>query len=333
MSMPEDLAPDELAREAATWFACMRGPDAEARQDEFEAWLARAPEHRAAYNRASEVFALGKLLADEPVAAAMPRRAWRRAPLVAAMTCLLAAGIWLGTRDQPGPQQAQSAPPAARQLLATEPGEERLARLEDGSRARLASDSRLGIAFGATQRLLILEKGSARFDVQHETRPFIVMAGGGSVTARGTMFDVDLTKAGQVEVRLIRGVIDVQLPHPRPNQTAPVRRLVAGESIAFVVPRSVSSLPQQEPAAQADAGGIDADADARSFAAVPVATLVAEANRSAARPIRLGDGALGDQRVSGRLRVDDTEKLARRLSGLFGWSVDLRDPKVIVLRP
>jgi len=333
MSMPEELAPDELAREAAAWFASMRGPDADARQDEFEAWLAHAPEHRAAYNRASEVFALGKLLADEPPAAPKPRRTWRRAPLAAAMTCLLAAGIWLGTRDEPGPQQAQSAPPApARQLLTTEAGEERLARLEDGSTARLASDSRLEIAFGATQRLLILEKGSARFDVQHETRPFIVMAGGGSVTARGTMFDVSLTRPGQVEVRLIRGVIDVQLPHPRANQTAPVRRLIAGESIAFVVPRH-ASLALQAPAVPADAGGIDADTDARSFAAVPVATLVAEANRSAARPIRLGDAALGDQRVSGRLRVDDTEKLARRLSGLFGWSVDTRDPKVIVLGP
>jgi len=334
MSRPDDLAPDGLAREAATWFACMRGPDAETRQGEFEAWLARAPEHRAAYNRASEVFALGKLLADEPVAAPTPRRSWRRAPLVAAMTCLLAAGIWLGTRDPPSQQQAQSAPPApARQLLATEPGEERLARLADGSSARLASDSRLAIAFGKTQRLLILEKGSARFDVHHETRPFIVMAGGGSVTARGTMFDVDLTKTGQVEVRLIRGVIDVQLPHKRPDRTAPVRRLVAGESIAFIVPPTMSPAAPQAAATLALASPADPDADARSFASVPVATLIAEANRSATRPIRLADSTLGDQRVSGRLRVDDTEKLARRLSGLFGWSVDTHDPKVIVLKP
>ena len=218
-------------------------------------------------------------------------------------------------------------------MLATEPGEERLARLEDGSTARLASDSRLAIAFGKAQRLLILEKGSARFDVHHETRPFIVMAGGGSVTARGTMFDVDLTKTGQVEVRLIRGVIAVQLPHPRPDRSAPVRRLVAGESIAFIVPPSLSPLTPQIAASQAAAGPIDDDLDARSFTSVPVATLVAEANRSATRPIRLADGAFCDERVSGRLRVDDTEKLARRLSGLFGWSVDTSDPKVIVLKP
>jgi len=334
MSRSDDLAPDELAREAATWFACMRGPDAAARQGEFEAWLARAPEHLAAYNRASEVFALGKLLADEPVAVPKPRHRRRYAPLAAVMTCLLAAGVWLGIRDRPVPQEPASTPPASvRRLVATEPGEVRLSRLADGSSARLASDSRLAIAFGRTQRLLVLEKGSARFDVHHEARPFVVVAGGGSVTARGTMFDVDLTKTGQVEVRLIRGVIDVQLPHKRMDQTAPVRRLVAGESIAFVVSRTASPAAPQATAALAPTSPVEPDADAQSFASVPVAALIAEANRTATRPIRLGDATLGDERVSGRLRVDDTEKLARRLSGLFGWSVDTRDPKVIVLRP
>ena len=331
MSAP-DLAPDELAREAATWFARMRGPDGAARRDAFDAWLAQGPDHLAAYNRASEVFALGKLLVEGPAAIPKPRQVWR-APLAAVMTCLLAAGIWFGTRHHGTPPQVASGiGTPVRPVLITEPGEERLARLEDGSTARLASDSRLAIAFGKTRRVLVLEKGAARFDVYHETRPFIVMAGGGSVTARGTMFDVSLTKPGQVQVRLIRGAIDVELPHPRPHQAAGIRRLVAGESIAFIVPPRPAPTPFSPQLAQQSPAPVG-DADARSFASVPVATLVAEANRSATRPIRLADSDLGDERVSGRLRVDDTEKLARRLSGLFGWSVDLRDPKVIVLRP
>jgi len=332
MSAP-DLERQELAREAATWFARMRGPDGETRRDEFDAWLARGPEHLAAYNRASEVFALGKLLVEGPAAVSKPRHVWR-VPLAAAMTCLLAGGVWFGTQYKVAPPQVAAEIGApVRPVLITEPGEERLARLEDGSTARLASDSRLAIAFGKGQRVLVLEKGAARFDVHHETRPFIVMAGGGSVTARGTMFDVSLTKPGQVQVRLIRGVIDVQLPHPGPHQAAPIRRLVAGESIAFIVPPRPAPASLSPQLAQESPAPIGGDADARSFASVPVATLVAEANRSATRPIRLADSDLGDERVSGRLRVDDTEKLARRLSGLFGWSVDLRDPKVIVLRP
>jgi len=330
MTDPDAIAPDELAREAARWFACMRGPDADARRADFDAWLARGPQHRAAYNRAGEVFAWGKLMADEPTA--LPERAearWR-APAAAVMACCLTAIVWIGVRDHTShPAVAPTASAAARQWLTTVAGEERLAQLQDGSTARLASDSKLAIAFGASRRLLILEKGSARFDVHHESRPFIVMAGGGSVTARGTMFDVTLTKPGQVEVRLIRGVIDVQLPRPRLDRTAPVRRLVAGESIAFVV----APRPAAPHLAQTLTAPIGIEADAHNLASVPVAQLVAEANRSAARPIRLAGGDLGSERVSGRLRIDDTETLARRLSGLFGWSVDLRDPKEIVLRP
>jgi transmembrane sensor len=72
-------------------------------------------------------------------------------------------------------------------------------------------------------------------------------------------------------------------------------------------------------------------AAARDFDAVPIAALVAEANRSALRPIRLADASLGAQRVSGRFRVDDPELLARRLGALFGRAVDVGDPREIVL--
>ena len=66
MSEPETGPPaeDQLLQEAAAWFARMRGPDAEASRDEFEAWLARGALHRRAYNRAAEIFAMGKVLGD-----------------------------------------------------------------------------------------------------------------------------------------------------------------------------------------------------------------------------------------------------------------------------
>jgi transmembrane sensor len=334
MNSPEELAPEDIAREAATWFARMRGPDAEARRGDFEAWLARGPEQRAAYNRAGEVFAMGKLLADKSrYALRRGRSTWRR-PLAAATLCLLAAGFWFGVHDRAAaPTRAEIAQASRPDQFVTGPDETRLAQLTDGSSARLASNSRLLVQFGTARRVLVLQQGSARFDVHHETRPFIVRAGGGSVTARGTMFDVTLTRPGQVEVRLIRGVIDVQLPHQPTGRAAPVRRLVAGEQIAYLIPSSPEPVTSYPQAAQSLTASIDTDATARNFVSVPVATLIADANRSTSRPIRLADSALGNERVSGRLRIDDTERLAGRLSGLFGWSVDTRDPKEIVLRP
>lgn len=332
--MTHPIDPSEtLAREAATWFARMRGPDADGARGNFDAWLARGPDHRAAYNRAGEVFALGKLLAED-AAPVVTKRFWHwRTPLAAALVCLLAVGIWFGTRS-PATQVAQ--PPrvqvASSRILVTEAGEERLAQLDDGSTVRLSGDSRVSVQFGPAKRILSLLQGSARFDVQHERRPFIVLAGGGSVTARGTLFDVTLTRTDQVEVKLLRGAIDVQLPTRARGNPAPIRRLAAGESIAYLVP-----LPSASAIHRPDAAALEPvkpeEGEIRDLDGVPVRLLLTDANRDAARPIRLAKADLGDERVSGRLRVDDTERLARRLSTLFGWSVDTHDPKEIVLKP
>lgn len=328
-----DGPPDTLAREAATWFARMRGPDADDARGKFDAWLARGPDHRAAYNRAGEIFALGKLLAEEP-SAIVTRRSWHwRTPLAAALVCLLAVGIWFGVRS-PATQVAQPSRTqvASSRTLVTEAGEERLAQLEDGSTVRLSGDSRVSVQFGAAKRILTLLQGSARFDVQHERRPFIVLAGGGSVTARGTLFDVTLTRTDQVEVKLLRGAIDVQLPTRARGSPAQIRRLEAGESIAYVVPiPSAAAIRRLDAAALGPAK--TEDGDIRDLDGVPVRLLLTDANRDATRPIRLANAELGKQRVSGRLRVDDTDKLARRLSTLFGWSIDTHDPKEIVLKP
>src|SRR3546814_2384163 len=57
--------PGNLRDEAAEWFAIMRGPDADARREEFEAWLARGALHRTAYNKIAETFSIGKGLKED----------------------------------------------------------------------------------------------------------------------------------------------------------------------------------------------------------------------------------------------------------------------------
>src|SRR3546814_15175781 len=75
----------------------------------------------------------------------------------------------------------------------------------------------------------------ARFDVAHETRPFVVLAGGGSVTARGTIFDVSLDRYERVTVRLLSGAVDVERPRPIKGTTGrkAVARLEPGETHSF----------------------------------------------------------------------------------------------------
>lgn len=324
----------QLLEEAAAWFARMRGPDAEASRAEFEAWLARGALHRSAYNRAAEIFAMGKLLDDTPERPATQVQPRARRPAMAAAIVVVIAGaigiaatsfLWTGhgsDSDRTGGGKIQ--------LLAID--QMRLVRLADGSLVRLNPGTILDVTFSNNERRSILERGLVQFAVAHEGRPFVVLAGGGSVTAHGTRFDVGLSADRRVSVRLIEGVIDVRLPvaaaaRPRPG---PVRRLHPGEAISFVAEASGPSQgasgskvrPMSAPAA---------DRGAEDFDDIRIADLVAAANRHSVRQIRLADNAIGDQLVSGRFAIDEPDLLATRIGALFDLVVDRSDPAVILL--
>lgn len=326
--MSEADASEALNREGAEWFARMRGPDAETARPEFDAWLAQGAAQRGAYNRAAEIFAMGKLLAEEEVSAPAPAPRPRAKARVAALALCglgaLAAVAWIPMRtiDPPAPPGTIVADATHRtDTLATESGETRSVRLADGSTLALGSDSSVALEFDKTRRQLRLLRGRARFEVAHEARPFTVLAGGGSVTARGTVFEVALTRTGRVDVRLLEGRIDVALPR-RGRQAPVVRELRAGEQIVFEA--NAASLPSPAPL-------VPAATAARDYQGVTVAALIAEANRGAARPIRLADPALGQQRVSGRFRIDDTALLAERLAALFDGKAEFGDDREVLL--
>ncbi|PXA94395.1 hypothetical protein DMC47_20780 [Nostoc sp. 3335mG] len=265
-----------------------------------------------------------------PVSAIAPAER-RRAPVVilaSVAACVIGLGGWavLHRSGSDPDQRAVVAGIVDHRRIATVAGETRVVRLADGSTVHLGADTILEVDIGNGQRDLRLSRGQARFEVAHEARPFIVHAGGGSVTARGTVFDVALTPAGKVDVRLLQGAVDVALPREQASQTPPVRKLAAGEGVTFVA--------QREPVARS-APLTDSEAKvlvtAREFEGVSVGELIALANDGSRRPIRLGDASLAGERVSGRFRLDDTERLARRLGALFARKVDTGNPAEIVL--
>lgn len=335
MNSSEPTEGDEaLAREGAHWFGRMRGPDAEAHRAAFEAWLAGGPEQRRAYNRAAEIFMMGRLLVDgeDPVTApvAEPRRRKALVPALLAVACAAGIGGWLALHTQaPSLEQpAAVALESERRTLSTMQGETRLVRLADGSAVHLGPATTLDIAIDRDGRRLRLLRGQARFEVAHESRPFIVFAGGGSVTARGTIFEVALAGSGKVDVHLLQGAVDVAMPRSRAAQASAVRKLAAGESLSY----AVGPDAERDPVAPTSAAPANATIAAHDFEVTPVAELLALANRGASRPIRLSDAGLGGEQVSGRFRIDDTALLAKRLGALFEARVDLSNPKEIVLK-
>ncbi len=340
MSEPEPPPADQLMQEAAAWFARMRGPDAEASRAGFEAWLRRGALHRAAYNRAAEIFAMGKLLSEDPAPARGPAPRRRQAtPLLASLLVLaglcslpflLAPAREAPVADRP---DVAGAGDVAALLFVTGPGETRLVRLADGSRISLGHDTAVEVRLGRAERRVDLRRGQARFEILGELRPFVVKAGGGKVTALGTLFDIALAPDRRVTVRLIEGLVEVDLPPPLAGDPAvSTRRLRAGETVSFVAGADRSSGGPR-----LRSGGAPAEADpspaaaVRDYRDIMLADLLAAANRGASRPVLLADAATGRRRVSGRFRIDDTLLLAERLALLFDLTIEHRPSGEIVL--
>lgn len=330
---PAPGAHDPLMTEAAAWFARMRGPEAEESRAAFEAWLARGALHRAAYNRAAEIFAMGKWLADDPATRAAERR--RRARLVLAGAAVLVIVLAIGWAALhalrpavPGAPRTTMRDESGPQLLVTGAGERRLAVLADGSRVALAPDTRIAVRFGPAERRLALLRGSARFAVAHDGRTFAVAAGGGRVVARGTLFEIAWTNDARIDVRLISGIIDVELPAPDDRGGRPAtRRLAAGETLSFA-----AGDPPARPDPQGANDPPDSVIGAADYRAIRVADLIAAANRNARHPIRLANPDIGARRVSGRFRIDDPELLAARLAALFDLVATSDQAGSLVLR-
>ena len=313
----------------------MRGPDAAAYRPDFDAWLARGAAHLGAYNRATEIFSMGKFLAEpgEGLGAddvAPRRRRWPAALVLAAAAVAVVLTFWLTATNTTLLRLAGSSEIARMRdknqahpiLLSTGAESGKSFALADGSTLTLDRDSVLSVHYSRSMRALRLTRGRGRFDVAHESRPFIVYAGRGSVTARGTLFDVAIDPRQHVSVRLLRGAVDVALP----QQVRAVRHLTPGQEVSFTM-TAMSASTSAVVADHATAGlGIE------DFDRVALSDLLANANRRGGRPIRVADPVLGTIRVSGRFSLANPAKLADHLAAVQNLVVDTSDPEQITLR-
>lgn len=312
----------QLRQEAATWFARMRGPEAEQHRPAFEAWLARGALHRTAFNRIAETFSAGKILKDEPAGKTdiISARSVRAGVLggILMLFVLIVLGV-ASDRTLWAPFVTSGATQYVSVI-----GQMRRISLADGSVVTLDSDSLLSVRFDRTSRYLRLERGRARFEVRHDGRPFAVIAGSDRVVAHGTVFDVGYRGDGSIEVALLRGAVEVSSFEPghaakglvtlRPGQ-----RLVA-------VPHA--DLPAPE------AIGHEADwtRQLAVFDRAPLSEVISAANRYSIDRIVIPDPAVARLRVSGTFRIADTPRLCSSLAAVFGLTVDEHTPGIIVLR-
>jgi transmembrane sensor len=320
---------ERLRREAAEWFAVMRGPRATVERPAFEAWYRASPENMRAYDRIAAAFdAAGALkrsdlgrarsLADGPVA---PRRA---SPWGLAAAFLL-SGVVILSLLASGSTLIHRRPKLQTALFAAPAGIARSLSLSDGSQLRLSPDALVSVSLGSAERRLRLVRGEARFQVSHEARPFIVTAGAAVIVAHGTQFIVRLT-GRNASVSLIEGAIDVTYPETSGDGRRHRTRLRPGErlvmtDIALARPAPVSVRPGATELAMLD------------FDETPLTEAVARANLSGGPPIQLGDAALGALRVTGAFRSGDTPSFARSLAAAFGLELRQAEDGLLLVQP
>ena len=229
-------------------------------------------------------------------------RAWLRGPRLAGALTLASIAAVGG-----GYLAIQQFTPA----YGTQDIEQKVVRLEDGSRVHLNVDSRVRVAFREGERRLTLTRGEAFFDVAHDAgRPFIVEVGGAQVRALGTKFDVR-RRNGDVQVTLLQGSVrvspDAGQGAPvvlRPNEQALLRRGAVIRTAAIDATRTTSWTTGR-----------------LVFRDTPLAAAIAEVNRYSDRKVELSGPGLDARPVSGFFDVGDAESFARGVADFHDLSL------------
>ena len=338
-NIPAEVPSAAACAEAAAWIARLHGDDRTAKIEAgFKRWLASSPEHRAAFEMANEIWVSTEHVAKPPIPTFVR---WPKAGLVvtlpralaaAALVAIAAIGMSLYFRDS---------------ALVTHTGEQRNLTLEDGTRLSLNTSSRVHVRYDHAARRVVLDEGEAYFEVaKHADWPFIVIAGGRQVVARGTVFLVRRDKSN-LSVTLVEGKVTV----------AP-----AGESVAALPKAATPVAASAEPGAplqpQADAGAditlspgqrltfadhepprIDKPALERVTAwqrgqvildHTSLADAVAEMNRYSDVELQIAEPEARRAEVTGIFRLGDSEAFAKAVAETYHLQVADRGGEIML---
>jgi transmembrane sensor len=173
--------------------------------------------------------------------------------------------------------------------------------LPDGSRMTLDADSAAVGDFATGRRAVELQRGRAYFAVaKNQPVRFVVNAGGRSIAAIGTDFDVDLAADG-VTVTLLEGRVEVSSPD---GALAPVRLEPGEQYFERARKATVRTL--------GDAGEnvIAWRAGLVNFDDRPLAEAAAVMNRYSTDQLVINDPDVAAMKVSGQFPARDTQRFA-----------------------
>lgn len=321
---PPTPGSDPIEDRAIAWLAERDDGFSPEREREFTQWLRADPQHPAAVARLAQTLGLlhelpqfrAELNTEFDRAApivpfpqpgetrpARARRFWSRPLAWAGVAAALALGVFVGARALRTPSGSHYATTVA--------GYER-ARLADGSTVELNAASAVRVAFTPAERRVELEAGEAHFAVAHDTaRPFVVRAGGVSVRAVGTAFNVRFAADGAVEVIVTEGKVRIGQNGPASSSAADAPLVFAGERLVLPKRTPAPVVERITPAALRSA--LAWQSRLADFADAPLADVVARFNARSRIQLFLADETLVDRRIGGTFALDEAEAFVRLL--------------------
>ena len=338
MNTTRDKATEAIIEEAARWVVCLGARDVSLDdRRQFVAWVKRSPVHLHEYLRSESTWNdlagvdnqkridVASLLAESEVdaevielvpgaASAPPTQRRKRsfiAAIAASVVLCVAALVWY---------QAQSAG-----RYTTGIGEQRTARLDDGSTIVLNTGTELRVEITERLREVRLLKGEALFNVASDAkRPFRVLSDHTVAQAIGTAFVVR-RKAEQTIVTVIEGKVAVE---SRSNHEERKQVAVAAGVRAEVADDVIETTPVANPAAATawQSGRLIFDGET-------LAEAVAEFNRYNEVQIVVEDAQLAAERVSGVFDAHQPQSLVLFLERSGAIEPAVADGGRIVLVP
>lgn len=327
--------PSASARaEAAAWLARLHGPN---RSPEVEAgfrrWLAEAPEGAAAFELLTDTWEKSARLRRRPVEQRAERSGLRislpRAALAAAAVAIVAiVGTMLYLQND---------------ALITQVGEQRIVRLEDGSRVHLNTDTRIVVHYDKQRRGIELQKGEASFDVAPQTdRVFVVTVGDRQVRAIGTSFMIRRDERN-LAVTLVEGKVTVAPTEGNSAGYAPASDaavtstgatiwsgspdailLTAGERLTMKVGEPARiDRPSLDQVSAWQRGQV-------AFDDTPLVDALAEMNRYSDTQLAVADSISPGIRVSGVFKAGDSIDFARAIASTYRLQVQTRSRQLVL---
>jgi transmembrane sensor len=267
---------------------------------------------------------LGAELAEEIRRTAGARRRRRLALGGGFALLLVATGLTFGGRWPAAPAH----PEHAAVVLAPE-----RTVLPDGSIVELKAGAQVRVAFTPTERRVLLLAGEAHFQVtKNPQRPFVVAAHDLEVRAVGTAFSVELSPSS-VAVVVSEGRVAVEPAAAGPSPSAVPAAAFVDQGQRLTCDRGADPEPRVMPvSAEELAAALAWRVPRLELSGTPLTDVVALFRQHGRVKLFLEEAALGDVRVSGVLRADNTDALFRLLAADHGISAEPRGDGFVLKR-